>query len=894
MKVLTPRVDDSASIFSYLSSNIDFVPLDIVSLRSRKTDQDPFNTAYIETQLESLENIFFEDGVSFNRIFIQGTAGSGKSTLLQQIIKDWSKAREKGEKQGKELMTSYELFLANISLVFLVPLGKVADEKDIETFLAKYVVGKTCPINMQEIVKVIAEQRANCLYLLDGYDEYSDASSAVDNLIAGETFPNATIVLTSQRWKLLTPKISEIDHRLLEIKGFSDEQSRLFISKFIRSKKLGVTDVEIPESELWKYMESIENKLIMTTPQLLLFGCICFLENSSISANCSGLYKDLIQCLYDIYKREDAERGVTKLKEKHLETEQKHDPTLQALLVNIGKIAFRCLMARKQSPKRVPSHWFDQEMYRDYLLLGLELGLLQETKIVSKQKEIPVAAFVSKSMEEFLAAYYLCNVNDTNIVFHEQAAIIELINAGKIEKAFVYKFLDILIFAAGVNPVITCELLAILIPEMESDCIVMEKLNKCAEEMELMDGLNLPLMSLSFDRNISQTLIQLCRESLEYLTFVNCELGAPNSKDNLLTDRNEKLCRTFFAAAENLRNLKFLKLDHVSFRDRNLESIILPKLQELALRAVSPAGKCMDEILTEIKCPVLQEVTIDYCDFGDEVMCFPKLELLNTLTLGNIKLCPHGWKSLLQSFESFSILNSLTFSSLRILGDGVVFPRVKSLTKLELHEVEFDSENSCTAFYASFNNIRSLEVVEVSAMSVIKLIPHLDVLPNLNRVSLNDIVFSSEIAFPKSSISVLELNSLTFVGHCGQTFISSMHHLPNLATLTIRYCNFEKENINFLKLKSVKKLTVVNNLMTSNCWCVSVFSLGQLKNLETLEVIYRADEDTNVGELIKDMVDQRSPVPKIVSYTKSGKEKSVIVDFTNNESLMKTGSCCMQ
>ena len=891
MRVYRSGEDTSSSILSYLASDIDFVSPDIVSLTSRKTDEDPFNTTYNETKLESLEQIFTDDGAPFKRIFIQGDAGSGKSTLLKKITKDWVNTKRKTEDLKQEL-TSYELFLNTVALAFLVRLDEVVDEKDIETVLNKYVIGKDCPVNNQNIANLIQQQGPNCLFLLDGYDECSDASGAIDKLLAGETFPNATLVLTSQQWKSPTPIVSETFDAIFEIKRFNDEQSRLFISNFMKSKQVGVTDKEIIESEVWDCIYSTEYKWIRASPLLLLFGCIRFLEMASISASRSELYKDLIQCLHDVYKREKTCAG-GKQKKKSSKADMKPDITLQALLINTGKIAFRCLMGRKQCPKRVPSLWFDQEMYRDYLLLALELGILQETKIFNKQKELPVATFAVKSIAEYLAAYYLCNVNDASTIFHEQAAIIELIKSGKIEKAFVYKFLDILIFAAGINPLITCELLTILIPEMESDSVVMRKLSKCAEEMESMEGMRLPLIRLYFDQIVSQRLVELCKETLEYLTLSNCEIGTIKVRTGDLNDE-EMVSESFLKCIENLPNLKFLKLDHVNIHRMSPFPLNFARLQELVLRAVCPVGNGVMSILNRIQSPVLQEVTIDYCEFGDEEITFRNLEDIDVLTLGNIKLSPLGWKSLLQSLQTMTKLSTLVCSNMTILGKGVVFPSLKFLTKLELCKVEYDPEASSEDFYASFNKLRHLEVLEVSAMAVNKLVRHLGDLPKLRRVSLSSIRIDSDIYWSKSNLRDLELNYLTFDDHSGQSFISSMACLPNLATLAICYCNFGKENTNVLKLKTLKKLKLVNNLMTSNCWCVNVFSIGQLGNIDTLEVTYSTEEEQFVGELIKDMVDQRSPVPKIASCTRSGKDKTMIVDFTNKEPLMKTGSCCIQ
>ena len=891
MKVYRSDEDTSSSILSYLASGIDFVSPDIVYLTSRKTDEDPFNTTFNETKLGSLEQIFIDDGAPFKRIFIQGDAGSGKSTLLKKITEDWVNTKRKTEDLKQEL-TSYELFLDKVALMFLVPLDKVVDEKDIETVLSKYIIGKDCPVNNQNISNLVQEQGSNCLFLLDGYDEYSDASSAIDQLIAGETFPKATIVMTSQQWKRPTPMTSETFDAVFELRRLNDQQSRLFISNFMKSKQVDVTDKETIESQVWDCIASTEYKWIRKNPLLILFGCIRFLETASISFSRSEVYKDLIQCLHNVYKREKTDAGL-KQKKKSSKADMKPDITLQAMLINTGKIAFRCLMGRKQCTKRVPSLWFDQEMYRDYLLIALELGILQETKIFNKQKELLVATFAVKSVEEYLAAYYLCNVNDASTIFHEQAAIIELIKSGKIEKAFVYKFLDILIFAAGINPLITCELLTILIPEMESDSVVMRKLSKCAEEMESVEGIRLPLIRLYFDQIVSQRLVELCKDTLEYLTLSNCEIGTIKVRTGDLNDE-EMVSESFLKCIENLPNLKFLKLDHVNIHRMSPCPLKFARLQELVLRAVYPVGNGVMNILNRIQSLVLQELTIDYCDFGDEEINFKNLEGIDILTLGNIKLSPLGWKSLLQSLQTMTKLNTLVCSNMTILGEGVVFPSLKFLTRLELCKVEYDPVESSEDFYTSFNKLRHLEVLEVSAMPVNKLVRQLGDLPQLRHVSLSNIRINSDIYFSKSNLRDLELNYLTFDDHNGQSFISSMVYLPNLATLVVCHCNFGKEIINFLKLKTLKKLKLLNNLMTSNCWCVSVFSIGQLGNIETLEVTYSTEEEQFVGELIEDMVDQRSPVPRIASCTRSGKDKTMIVDFTNKEPLMKTGSCCIQ
>lgn len=925
MNAIQLKEDNSESVYSYLSANKEYLPLNTMIMTQKKTEGDPFNTVFTETELESLENVFKDKDTRFKKIFIQGEAGSGKSSFLQKIARDWTRAHEKLENQATSTLNSYEQILIRYFLVLGIPLDKVGDEKRIEDVLSKYVLGKDCPVSPKDCLKLVSKQQANVLFLLDGYDEYSEASNAVAELLQGTLLTDVTIVLTSQSWKLQEPKVSESYDRLIEIKGFKDETAKDFISKFMLSKKIKETDMENIVNQIWTSMDQLENKT-SKNPLLLLFACVIWLEKSSVPCKRSEIYKDMISCLHDMFTKEVSDVSSKSKKEK-IEDDSKPKPTFQGLLVNVGKIAFRCLLSRKQCPKRVPSHWFNEALYQDYLNLALELGLIHETKVIYKQKEVSIAAVVNKSVEEYLAGYYLCNVNDTSIVFHEQAAIIELINAGKIEKSFVYKFLDILTFVSGINPLIACELLSILIPDMESDSIVMEKLYKCAQEMALLDGLKLPLRCLLFDKNISETLLSLCHETLEYLSFANCQLRGTQNKsynqvdcgnsqinksdnqaDGLKSQLNKSAvgnsqpcCKynkhdnlTLFTCTENLQNLKYLKLDHVDICDATLAVLTLPKLEEITLRAISPAGKVLVEVLTKVKSPILEEVTIDYCDFTDEIVSFPKIESLTTLNLGSLKICSNCWKSLLQSLESLPNLKSLACAKSKVIGEGVAFPILKTLTKLELHAIEFDSDNCRADFCSSVANLASLEIIEVTAMNVKKLTANLEALLRLKRMSLNEIVFQSTVNFSKSSLSVLNLNRLTFEDHCGQNFVSSIGNLPNLAILTISYCNFETENINFLKLKSLKKISLVKNAMTSNCWCVSIFSLGQLENLGILEVAYVEDEETNVGALVEDMVDQRSPVPKIVSFTKTGREKSITVDFTNKESLMKTGSCCTQ
>lgn len=540
MNAIQLKEDNSESVYSYLSANKEYLPLNTMIMTQKKTEGDPFNTVFTETKLESLENVFKDKDTRFKKIFIQGEAGSGKSTFLQKIARDWTRAHEKLENQATSTLNSYEQILMSYFLVLCIPLDKVGDEKRIEDVLSKYVLGKDCPVSPKDCLKLVSKQQANVLFLLDGYDEYSEASNAVAELLQGTLLTDVTIVLTSQSWKLQEPKVSESYDRLIEIKGFKDETAKDFISNFMLSKKIKETDMENIVNQIWTSMDQLENKT-SKNPLILLFACVIWLEKSSVPCKRSEIYKDMISCLHDMFTKEVSDVS-SKSKQEKIEDDSKPKPAFQGLLVNVGKIAFRCLLSRKQCPKRVPSHWFNEALYQDYLNLALELGLIQETKVIYKQKEVSIAAVVNKSVEEYLAGYYLCNVNDTSIVFHEQAAIIELINAGKIEKSFVYKFLDILTFVSGISPLIACELLSILIPDMVSDSIVMEKLYKCAQEMALLDGLKLPLRCLLFDKNISETLLLLCHETLEYLSFANCQLrGTQNKSDNQVDCGNSQI-----------------------------------------------------------------------------------------------------------------------------------------------------------------------------------------------------------------------------------------------------------------------------------------------------------------------------------------------------------------
>ena len=904
MKVFKTKRDDTSSVLSFLASNIEYLPPDIVSLTPLRTDSDPFNTAYTQTKLD--ENVFRED-FYFKRLFIQGEEGCGKSAFVQKIINDWVHSHEKAEVHGITSLNSYELVLASFGLIIPISLGQVSDESHLEQIFAKHVFGKDCPFDSKECMRIITENQANILLLLDGYDEYSDASSALDDLFKAIILPDVTIILTSRQWKLQIPKVKDSYDKLIEIKGFNEEVTRVFIEKFFSSKEQHESEIAMNVNAVLKCLEKAGSESSKTNPLLILFTCIVWLETSLVPQNTADLYKELIKCLFDMYEREKFEfASHGKLKDNlNFDLSQgdksKSKLSFQTLLLITGKIAFRCLLSRKQCPMRVPSHWFDQEMYRDYLVLALEIGLLQEHKIISKQKEHIVAAFGHKCVEEYLAAYYLCNVNDPAVIFHEQAAIIELLNTGKIEKAFVYKCLDILVHVSGINPVIACELLTILVPEMESDQIVLEKIYACAEKMSVTEGLSLPLRCLRFDTNVSDNLLKLCSSSLEYLSFVNCdqqkstELASDKDVDHIVTidvQRNQNL----FTQQENLQNLKFLKLDHVNLNNTKLSLHKLPYLQEIVVRAIQPAGKGIVDVLTNVKSPLLKEFTIDYCDCHDAIICFPSIPTLSTLTLSNLKLSPLGWKSLLSSMKNLPALCHLTLSKSNIYGESLEFPKLRKLSKLELESLEFESDDCCKELVVSIRNMTSIESIEITATGITRHIANLTVLPYLKRLNLNDMIFRSEISFVgrKSKLIVLELNRLALRENCGQAFLSAIGCLQNLTTLKISCCNFENENINFFKLRSVKHISLFMNRMTSNCWCVSIFSIGQLEELQTLEVTFAEDEGTNVLALIEDMVDQRSPVPKIVSVTKLGLNKSVTVDFTKKEPLMHNGSCCLQ
>ena len=327
-----------------------------------------------QEELEDYTDIFKGDKHHPNpkRLLVYGRPGIGKSTFSQKTAFDWSNQR-KG-------------VLMKFDVVLLIKLRDVCGLKDIHDVLraSKLLSGdEVCSVD--DVYEYILRNQEKVLLILDGYDEYCCKTSGEESLVRdiweGKLLRDVHVIITTRQEK--TDELRWSSHVQFEINGFKrDGQVRAFASKFLRDQ-----DVE----EFLRYLQEKQLKEIAEIP--LLLSMLCFVWNQKP-------LRELLKSRADIYKQflktllHHAVSKDSKPKQSRKIDDYKEE------LCRLGKLAFNALLEDNLS--------FPISKLPDSILMMklTEVGLFHVLNVSSLDPEQAVH-FIHKSVQEFLAAFYL-------------------------------------------------------------------------------------------------------------------------------------------------------------------------------------------------------------------------------------------------------------------------------------------------------------------------------------------------------------------------------------------------------------------------------------------------------------------------------------------------------
>ncbi|XP_078368627.1 uncharacterized protein LOC144652487 isoform X2 [Oculina patagonica] len=304
------------------------------------------------------------------RILVYGRPGIGKTVFTQKTTFDWSQQR-------KEVFRKFDI-------VLLIKLRDVCDLQDIHAILsASELLANDGMISVDNMYDYILKNQERVLLILDGYDEYSaGTSSPVVDIWESRLLRDCHVIMTTRELK--AGKLRKRSHVQFGINGFdSEDQIKKFARKLLKDEK----DVE----EFVIYLKEKDLKGMAEIPLLLLMLCLLWKgkHHRGLPQSRAGIYTGFIQTLLDHLIEKDADakqfRNVDDYKEE---------------LCKLGKLAFDALLQDCLS--------FHISELPDVILSTklIEVGLFHVLNVASLTPEKAVV-FIHKSLQEFLAAFYL-------------------------------------------------------------------------------------------------------------------------------------------------------------------------------------------------------------------------------------------------------------------------------------------------------------------------------------------------------------------------------------------------------------------------------------------------------------------------------------------------------
>ena len=339
------------------------------------------------------------------RILVYGRPGIGKTVFTQKTTFDWSQKR-------KEKLSTFDL-------VLLVKLDEVCDLPDVPAILKASEVFAIDSKISDDLYEYIChnEGKIKVLLILDGFDKYSAGKqSPILDIWKRKLLRDCCVIITTSD---LTGDLRSHSDCEFEISGFdTDDQIRTFAKKFLSD--------EIKVEELLKCLKEHHLEDMVKIPLLLAMLCESWEKNTEKSSSLGLIYTHFIKTLAAHKSAKDTDAEVSR-----------EEGCYEEELCTIGELAFDALLQGilHLSLSEIPRNVF--EKLRD-------LRLVQVSNVSRLNPEKGVF-FIHKSLQEFLAAWYLKD----ELLSAKRVSPSPLLKIGSIEKIF--NMSEVLKFAAELS-----------------------------------------------------------------------------------------------------------------------------------------------------------------------------------------------------------------------------------------------------------------------------------------------------------------------------------------------------------------------------------------------------------------------------------------------------------
>ena len=317
---------------------------------------------------------------------VEGSPGIGKTTFCLKLAYDWA--------NGNAATT---FTFPKFELVLLLKC------RDIETDIMEAIVEQLLPEDVEDktrekfldFIRDIHNQE-RILIILDGLDELPPKSKHhVDKLLERRILPFCYVVATTRQEKGIEVRKNFVFDILLQIEGFTENDSFEYIKKHFVSVGPGHS------SKGEKLIEEIrENTLLhalRNNPLNLLLLCVVYEDyEGKLPSSRSALYQIIVRCLLRRYCVKHNLEGHKD--DKVLEKKFRKD------ILALGKLAWKCLLTDRYGFREEELTELES---RNEKLVARELGLVYKEESLKRLAPQHEYCFLHKTFQEYLAASYI-------------------------------------------------------------------------------------------------------------------------------------------------------------------------------------------------------------------------------------------------------------------------------------------------------------------------------------------------------------------------------------------------------------------------------------------------------------------------------------------------------
>ncbi|XP_052267891.1 uncharacterized protein LOC127869389 isoform X1 [Dreissena polymorpha] len=365
------------------------------------------------TIIHSYKDMFGATCKNGVRIFVQGEAGSGKTTFVAKLVLDWCKGFQSTIKTNEAETDLEDLeTLQMFPFVFLVTLRDSIGEREIPKMIKQQVTDIIYSDFKREKAYALVQQimeKEICLVVQDGLDEWNDVQIKLGQPLMLSSHTSCFVLTTTRPWKMADESIKDSDvGDLIMLEGVQDPYK--LCAKVIGKYKDGDITSHLCDFESYLRSSNVNNDM-MLKPMLLNLFVLAWIEDNPLKGSSCEIYSVLLDTLLI----KTGKVGTGKQDNGYQWPPVKCFARTRYLKPNIEIINTLSLLAFRQLFSLVKEFrivFVDKDMKKykiskDIKIFALRCGILVERKCPTLTYASSTFSFVHKSVQEFLAAYFI-------------------------------------------------------------------------------------------------------------------------------------------------------------------------------------------------------------------------------------------------------------------------------------------------------------------------------------------------------------------------------------------------------------------------------------------------------------------------------------------------------